>query len=157
AGQPRTDRGVEQRVPGRVEVHLVDPVAVPVVCAQHRRVPVGLLAPPLRLLATGELAETVQLVEVPPGALALDGGQQHRVGGDVVTNQRRWLVGHDVRHVRDATPAPPPAPPSARPRPPAPPPPAILDLWCPTRGAKSVMSWTQVQDRRERERGRGRA
>ena len=57
------DGDVHQRVPGRVEVDLVDPVAVPVVGAQHGRVRVGLDAPALRLLRAGPAAEGGQAVE----------------------------------------------------------------------------------------------
>ena len=60
AGQPVPDRLGEQPVPGRVEVHLVQPVAVPVVGAQHRRRGVGLGPPPLRRLGAGQPAELAQ-------------------------------------------------------------------------------------------------
>jgi hypothetical protein len=62
-GQPGTHGHVQQRVPGRMEVNLIDAVPEPVVGTQHRRVPVGHVAPALRLLAAGQLAQAVQVVE----------------------------------------------------------------------------------------------
>ena len=49
AGQALADRDLHQLVPGRVELDLVDAVAVPVVGEQARLVPVGLVGPALRL------------------------------------------------------------------------------------------------------------
>ena len=54
--QPVRDRHLEQLVPRRVELDLVDPVPVAVVGPQHRRVLVRLPAP-LERLAAGDLAE----------------------------------------------------------------------------------------------------
>ena len=86
-------------MPGRVEDDLVDAVAVPVVGAQLGPVPVGLLAPLLRLRGAGEPAQPVQLVEGPPGTFADDALEQGRVVRHVVPDQRRRLVGHVVgRH-----------------------------------------------------------
>ena len=53
----RLDPEPQQRVPGRVELDLVDPLAVPVVRAQHRRVLVR-EPPPLERLAAERLART---------------------------------------------------------------------------------------------------
>ncbi|ESU47873.1 hypothetical protein P376_4149 [Streptomyces sp. HCCB10043] len=98
ARQPRPHRGVHQRVIGRVELDLVDPVAETVVGAQLRLMPIGLVGPVLRLLAADVAAETVQLVDVPLRALAAYPFEQHRVVGGVVPGERWGLVGHLVRH-----------------------------------------------------------
>ena len=58
---PADTRVAEQPVPGRVEVDLVDPVAVAVVGAQHRGGGVRLLAPALRLCGAGGPAQFAQL------------------------------------------------------------------------------------------------
>lgn len=95
------DRGTHQLVPGRVELHLVDAVAVPVVGAQDRRVLVR--QPPVldRLLATAEAAQLVQLGGGPAGALAFEPVEQRRVVGRVVTDQRWNLVEDLVRRHGD--------------------------------------------------------
>jgi hypothetical protein len=83
-GEPLGDGDIEQRMPGRVEVDFVHPVAVPVVGAQPRREAVRLLTPLLSLLPTGEPAQPVQVADVPARALTHGRFQQHRVGGHVV-------------------------------------------------------------------------
>lgn len=50
----------EQPVPGRMELHLVDAVPVPVMGAQPGRIPVRLLTPPPSLRGTGGPAEPDQ-------------------------------------------------------------------------------------------------
>ncbi|CAM5239477.1 hypothetical protein SBADM41S_06781 [Streptomyces badius] len=82
----------------RVELDLVDPVAEAVVGAQLRLVPVGLVGPVLRLLAAGIPPETVQLLQMPCGALAAYPFEEHRVVGGVVPGERWRLIGHLVRH-----------------------------------------------------------
>ena len=69
---PVGDRGAHHLVPGRVEVHLVDASAVPVVGAQARRVFVGLRRPQLCLARSGERAEPGELRACPPRAFPLD-------------------------------------------------------------------------------------
>ncbi len=92
AGEALADGDVHERVPRRVELHLVEAVAVAVVGAQLGLVPVRLLTPPLRLLGAGEAADAVQVVEVPARSLALHAGEEHRVRSDVVADPRRHLV-----------------------------------------------------------------
>nr|BFE71186.1 hypothetical protein GCM10020092_044870 [Actinoplanes digitatis] len=107
-GQALADCHLHEPVPGGVELDLVDAVAVAVVGDQARLVPVGLLGPALRLGAAAELAEPVQVVGRPAGALAGDPFEQGGVGGDVVADQRRRLV-DDVmgsgRHAHNLWPA----------------------------------------------------
>ena len=73
-----------------MELDLVDPVAVAVVGVQHRRILVGQPAPLLRLGTARAPAEGAQLVERPPGTLALEpleqGGVGRRVEGEQVGN-----------------------------------------------------------------------
>jgi hypothetical protein len=111
AGQAVLDGGAHQVVPVRVELHLVDPVAVPVVGAQPGRVLVGDAAPLLCLLATGQPAEVGQGLQRRGVGVADARLGQHRVTGDgVVPDQRRGLVGDLVRraHARHRTTSRPP-------------------------------------------------
>ncbi len=98
--QPVADRGLHQGVPGGVELDLVDPVAVPVVAAQHRRVLVGQPGLLLRVRAAGQVPKLVQFPGGPPGAFPLDRLQQGRIGGHVVAGQRRHLVADLMGSVR---------------------------------------------------------
>ena len=93
AGKALGDRDVHEGVPGRVELDLVDARAVAVVRTQYGLDPVGLVCPQLGLCGAGEPTEPVQVLGVPAGSLALEAGQEGRVGGDVVTDQRWRLVG----------------------------------------------------------------
>jgi hypothetical protein len=101
-GTPR--RGVQavlhgdrhQRMPGGMELDLVDAVAEPVVGAQPRRVLVGQPAPVLRLRRAGQDTELAHARQRPVRALTAERGQQSRIAGDVVAGQRRRLVGHFV-------------------------------------------------------------
>jgi hypothetical protein len=81
-----------------VELDLVDAVPVPVVADQARFVPVRLLGPALRLRRAGQLAQPVQIVHRPAGALAVHRLEQRRVGRHVVIDQGRGLVEDLVRH-----------------------------------------------------------
>ena len=90
--QAVADRRVHEGVPGGVELHLVHPVAVPVVAAQHRRVLVG---EPGVFLGAGLAREHPDLVQAagsPASALPVHGFEQGRVGRHVVTGERRHLV-----------------------------------------------------------------
>jgi hypothetical protein len=65
------DARPHERMPGRVELDLVDPVAEAVVGPQPRRMLVR-LARPLERLAGEELSERRRLLGGPAGALALE-------------------------------------------------------------------------------------
>src|ERR1019366_9410949 len=81
-----------QLVPRGVEFHLVDPVAEPVVGAQHGRVLIGKPGLALRLRQSRQQAELAHLGHSPAGALPLQRGQQRRIAGHVVPGQRRGLI-----------------------------------------------------------------
>ena len=98
--QPVADRGAQQHVPGRVELHLVDPVAPRVVGAQHRRMLVGQPGVLLGLPGPGQLAQLVQLSLGPAGAFPAGRRQQRRIVRDVVAGQQRDLVEHIVGQMR---------------------------------------------------------
>lgn len=107
AGQAVLDRGAHQLVPGRVELHLVDPVAVAVVGAQPGRVLVRQPPPLLGLLAAGQPAEVCERVQRGPVGVPEAGLGEGGVPGDgVVPDQRRDLVGHLVggAHTRTVRP-----------------------------------------------------
>jgi len=87
---PYRDR--HQRMPGRVELHLVDAVAEAIVGPQHRRMLVCLTAPLLGLGRTGQAAEFAHAVLGPARALAAQRVEHRGVRGDVVPGQRRRLV-----------------------------------------------------------------
>ena len=88
------DGDVHQLVPGGVELHLVDAVAVAVVGAQLGRVLVRLPAP-LDRLAAGDLAHRADLRLGPAATLAVQRLDQRAVLlEDVVRLQRRDLVDH---------------------------------------------------------------
>ncbi len=87
-----------------MELDLVDPVAVAVVGVQHRLVLVGLACPRLHLLAAKSAAERMQVVGGLARTLPGERRQQHRIVGEVVTDQRRGLVGDLVRRAgRDSS------------------------------------------------------
>ena len=93
-GQPVADRALHQPVPGRVELDLVDPVAVAVVRRQLGVVLVGEPALLAGLGGAGLGAQRQQPLEHLGRAVAHDGLAQREVGGDdVVADQRRHLVG----------------------------------------------------------------
>ncbi len=84
-----------------MELDLVDPLAVPVVRAQPRRVLVCLRPPLLHLGRAGGPPERRQLaehlVEQPRIQMPFDPGREGPVGSeDVVPDQRRDLVAHGV-------------------------------------------------------------
>src|SRR6266568_3820169 len=88
-----TDRDLHELMPCGVELHLVDSVAEPVVCAELRRVGVGLEAPADRLLGAGQVAEVGDQVLRPRRALALHRLAQGLVGLEkVVVDEWRRLV-----------------------------------------------------------------
>ena len=88
-----TDRALHQPVPRRVELDLVDAVAVAVVRRQLRVVPVGEPAVLAGLPGAGLGAERGQLLDDLGGGVAGDGLGQREVGGHhVVADQWRRLV-----------------------------------------------------------------
>ena len=82
------DRRAHQLVVGRVVLHLVDAVPVPVVGVQDGPVAVGELAPALRFAAGRKRANLVDLVQTPLPALADQGLDKHRGRRGVVVLQR---------------------------------------------------------------------
>ena len=87
------DRAAQQPVPGRVELDLVDPVAVAVVGAQDRLVALGAPAVLARLDAPGDRAGLAGAVDAPAAALALERLLQRQVDLEQVDRlQRRRLV-----------------------------------------------------------------
>ena len=90
-------RDAHQLVPRRMELDLVDAVAVTIVRPQPRSVLVGLGSPGLRRARPGELPQLEELRGGPGGALALDRLPQREVGGEQVHLQRGRLVQHLVR------------------------------------------------------------
>ncbi len=95
------DRLAQAPVPGRVELDLVDAVAVAVVRAQARLVALGSLGVLDRLDAAGQLARVAQPVDSPAAALALERLAQRQVRvEDVVGRDRRRLVEHVVGGAR---------------------------------------------------------
>ena len=92
--QPVADRALHEPVPGRVELDLVDPVAVAVVRRQLRVVLVGQPALLARLRAAGLGAQREQPFEHLGGAVADHGLAEREVRGDDVVARQRWhLVG----------------------------------------------------------------
>ena len=96
------DRLAQAPVPGRIELHLVDPVAVAVVRSQDRLVALGALGVGQRLGAAGQLAGVAEAVDSPAAALALHGFPQRQVRLEhVVGHERRRLVLDPVGGLRD--------------------------------------------------------
>jgi hypothetical protein len=109
SGQPVLERRPHQLVPVRMELDLVDPVAVAVVRPESGRVLVGDPAPLLRLLAPGQPAEIGErsqsgCIRVPDAGI----GQGGVPRDGVVPDQRRDLVGHLVGRAHPGTVRPPP-------------------------------------------------
>lgn len=100
-GQPGGDGLPQQLMPGRMEVDLVDPVPVPVMGAQLRRILIGQRTPLLCLGRPGDVAERRQfrtgLVQKSGRAVPFHALRESPVGAeDVVPHQGRNLVGHCV-------------------------------------------------------------
>ena len=84
---------LEQAMPGRMEVDLVDPVPVAVVGAQDGRVGVGLDPPGDRLVGGGDPAQLAEAGRGPSTTLAGHGFDQGEVAAEeVLLSQRRRLV-----------------------------------------------------------------
>jgi hypothetical protein len=98
--QAVADGGAHQRVPGGVKFHLVDPVAPPVVAAQHGRMLVGQPGLLARDGGARAAAQGVQLIGGPAGAFPRGRLQQRRVVRYVVAGQRRNLVTDLMRGMR---------------------------------------------------------
>ncbi len=115
--QALADRGGHKLVPGRMELDLVDAMAVPVVRAQHRRM---LVREPGQFLGLGGARAEAELVQpahrvltarpalpalralpalVPGGGLPPQGLKQRRIVGHVA-GQQGDLIDYLVRHVR---------------------------------------------------------
>jgi hypothetical protein len=91
-----------QLVPGRVELHLVDPVPEAVVRVQHRRVLVGLAAESLNVGRARPAAELAHGFLGPAAALAPQRAEHGRIVGDVVARECGRLVEYVMcrRHQR---------------------------------------------------------
>src|SRR5207244_12664345 len=99
--QAVADRDLQQLMPGRVKLDLVDPVAKPVVRAQARRIVVGLKAPVDRFLSAGQGPQLVDEVMRPGGAFALERLTERRVGCEqVVVEERRRLIATHLTALR---------------------------------------------------------
>lgn len=89
-----------QLVPGRVEFHLVDPVAEAVMGAQLRLVAVGLARELLDMGGAGQRAAGFQRVPGPVGAKTFQGLAEGNVAGEgVVTGEIGCLVADFMRGV----------------------------------------------------------
>src|SRR5436305_9159997 len=87
------DRPAQQPVPGRIELHLVDPIPVAIVRTEHRLVSLGAPTMLERLEAAGGRARLAQPVDPPAATLALHRLAQHQVDLEQVYRlQRRRLV-----------------------------------------------------------------
>ena len=96
--QAGAQRDSHQFVPGRMEVHLVEPVAVAVERAQNRRVFVGIETKLHRLRLAERGAERGEPFLRPTRLLALDRFAQHGVACEqIIRLERRRLVG-DLEH-----------------------------------------------------------
>jgi hypothetical protein len=91
------DRDGHELVVDGVVLDLVDAVAVAVVGAQDGWVRVGEPAPLLGLLAAGQPAERVDLVDRPGGAVPGQRLEQRRIVTHVVADEWGNLVRHRVR------------------------------------------------------------
>ena len=91
------DRAAQQPVPARVELDLVDPVAVAVVGEQPRLVALGAAAVLLRLGRAGHDAAVAHAVDGPARALALERLLQRHVGRQQVDVLERDGLVEDLR------------------------------------------------------------
>jgi hypothetical protein len=90
------DRAPQQRMPGRVELDLVDPVAVAVVRAEDRRVALGAPAVLERLDAARERACLARPVDAPSATLPLEPLAQGEVDLEQVDRLERWRLVQDL-------------------------------------------------------------
>jgi hypothetical protein len=81
------DGAAQERVPGRIELHLVDSIPEAVVGPEDRDVALGAPAVLERLDAAGERAGLARAVDPPAAALALEALAQ----GEVDLEQVEWL------------------------------------------------------------------
>jgi hypothetical protein len=97
-------RAAQQRVPRRIELDLVNPVPVPVVGAEDRRVAFGAAAMLERLGATRDRARLPRPIDAPSTALALEALLQGDVDLEQVDRrQRRRLVEDRSGRVEDVS------------------------------------------------------
>src|SRR5262245_58527452 len=86
-----------QPMPGRVEVHLVDPVAETIVGAQHREEGIGVDRPSLRLGRASQPTESGQFRDSLLRTETRDRLEQALIGAErVIVGKRRRLVEHLV-------------------------------------------------------------
>ena len=90
------DRASQQRVPRRVELDLVDPVAVAVVRAQDRYVVLGAPAVLERFHAPARRAGLAGAVDPPAAALALKPLSQGEIDLEQVDRLERWRLVQDL-------------------------------------------------------------
>ena len=90
--QPVADRRRHELMPGRVELHLIDPVPVPVVSAKHGGVHIGLPGQLGCLGRAGQATKFMQFGQHRLAVLGLDGSQQNLIGRYVVPGKRWYLV-----------------------------------------------------------------
>lgn len=86
-------RQVEEPVPGRMEINLVDPVAIAVVSSEFRRVAVGKKTPLVNFGRGDPPPKLLDLVDGPSGVVALQCVDQGRLRcGQVVLVERGGLI-----------------------------------------------------------------
>jgi hypothetical protein len=98
---PVPDAEAHHRVPGGVELDLVDALTEPIVAAKHRGVRVRLI-PPDEGLAPDQFTDLAHLLVRPPRSFPLEGLDDRAVRAEeVVALERRRLV--DARHRHGAS------------------------------------------------------
>src|SRR5689334_117499 len=96
AVDPPLDRAAQQPVPRRIELDLVDPVAVAVVGAEDRDVALGAPAVLERLDAPGHGARLPCAVGPPVAALTLQPFLQREIDFEEVDRLERWRLVQDL-------------------------------------------------------------
>ncbi len=96
--QPGFQRDGEQRVPGRMELNLIEPMAVAIERAQHRRVFIGVEAKLHRFRLTQRRTQRGQLAARPFGPLARNSLAQHNVAREQIIGLERWRLVADLEH-----------------------------------------------------------
>jgi hypothetical protein len=94
------DRDAHQVVPGRVELDLVDAVAVPVDDLEFGLEVVGVFGPTLSLFTSRELTQAPYVGLSPAGALAVQPLNQGNIGRRIVRCVRWRLVSDIVSRIR---------------------------------------------------------
>ncbi len=102
--QAGLERDAQQRMPGRMELNLVEPVAVAVERAKLRRRFVGVEAKLHGLRLTQRGAERRELAVRPSRLLAPDRLAQHGVAREQIIGLKRRRLVADLEHSRSPSP-----------------------------------------------------